>query len=221
MTISTATTTFYQSSIGKKTVMAVTGFLLFIFVVIHMIGNLQVFEGPEKINSYAVFLRKFPSLLWIARAGLFISVVLHSLAGIQLKLQNWRSRGARYTVYTPIESTWSSRNMIWTGLMIVSFVVYHLLQFTFGTVLPGFIHLDPYHNLVLGFSYWPVSAVYGLSMVLLGLHLYHGVWSMFQSMGLNAPRYDGWRRVFATGITVVLVGGNLSMPVAVLAGWIK
>jgi len=213
---------FYTTSIGKKAVMAVTGFLLFGFVLVPLVGSLLVYSGPAQLNAYAVFLRKVPALLWLARATLFVAVVIHALFGLQLKLQAWRSRGARYARFTPVESTLSSRNMIWTGLMVGFFVVYHLLHFTLGTVLPGFNEHDVYRNFVTGFQVVPVSVAYMAAMVLLGLHLYHGTWSMFQSVGLSQnPKYDFWRRAFATCATLGIVGANLLFPISVLAGWVK
>jgi succinate dehydrogenase / fumarate reductase, cytochrome b subunit len=221
MTTSARAMTFYGTSVGKKAVMAVTGLLLFLFVCLHLVGNLQVYGGPEKLDAYAVLLRKIPALLWAARIGLGVLALLHVWTAVQLKLQSWRSRGQRYERFTAVESTISSRWMFWTGSLILAFVVYHLLHLTFGLVVPGFVHLQPYHNLVTGFSLWPISATYIVAMVLLGLHLIHGLFSMFQSVGLNAPRSERWRRGFATAVTITIAAGNLSMPAAILAGWIQ
>jgi len=212
--------TFYSTSIGKKAVMAVTGLILFGFVGMHLLGNLQVFQGPEKLNAYAVLLRKVPALLWLVRVVLLLTVLIHLVAGVQLKLQSWRARGSRYQRFTPVESTIASRWMIWTGLMTAGFVTYHVLHLTLGVVVPGFEAHDVYRNVIVGFSLWPVSVSYIITMLLLGLHLSHGLHSMFQSVGWNHPRTERWRRAFATGFAIILVAGNVSMPAAVLAGWI-
>ena len=214
--MTTQTMTFYSTSIGKKTVMSVTGFILFAFVVVHMIGNLQVYAGPEKLNAYAAFLKKTPALLWTTRLILFFAVVLHAITALQLKVQNWRARPIGYRSWKPIESGYASRNMLFVGSALALFVIYHVLHFTTGTLHSSFNPEDVFTNVVSGFSSWPVTAVYVGAMLLLSLHLYHGVWSMFQSVGLSHPKYDPWRRLFATGITLVLVIGNISMPLSVL-----
>jgi succinate dehydrogenase cytochrome b subunit len=214
------TATLLGSSIGKKVVMAVTGLVLFGFVVGHMIGNLQLFLGREALNDYAVFLRHFlhGQGLWIARAGLIIAVGLHIWAATSLTLSNWSARPVGYRLWQARESTYASRTMVWSGPILALFIVYHLLHFTTGTLHPDFIDGDVFHNVVVGFQNPFVSAFYVLAMLALGLHMYHGVWSMLQSLGLSHPRWNVWRRVFSVTVTGVVVVGNISMPVAVLLG---
>jgi succinate dehydrogenase / fumarate reductase, cytochrome b subunit len=211
---------FYSTSVGKKVVMAFTGLIMFGFVVVHLLGNLQLYAGPEKLNAYARFLESLGVGLWIARLTLFVAAALHITAALQLALQNWHSRPVSYLRYTPKESTFSSRNMIWAGLMLGSFIGYHLFHLTFGFAHPSFQPGNVYANVVVGFSFWPVAICYVLAMIFLGLHLYHGLYSMFQSLGLNHPKYNPWRRTFATAATVILCAGNISLPLAVLTGFI-
>ncbi|MBI4551082.1 MAG: succinate dehydrogenase cytochrome b subunit [Candidatus Latescibacteria bacterium] len=219
---------FYRSSIGKKVVMAVTGLVLFGFVVVHMAGNLKVYQGAEKINAYGEFLRAMGSpvfshgqVLWIARIVLLASVALHIMAAVQLILMNRRARPVGYTHQDPIQATYASRTMIWSGPVIALFVIYHLLHFTAGTVHPSFRAGDIYHNVIAGFRVWYVSAFYIVAMVGLGFHLYHGVWSLFQTLGINDVRVDRFFRRLAAVATVAVVAGNISIPVTVLLGLIS
>ncbi len=211
------------SSVGMKVVMAVTGIIFFGFVCIHMIGNLQVYLGPAAINHYAVFLRELfhGAALWIFRAVLLVSVILHVWAATVLTLDNWRARPVGYRKLRWRESDYASRTMGWSGPIILLFVVYHLMDFTFGNVHPGFVEGDVYHNFITGFQVWPVSAFYILAMLALGFHLWHGVWSMLQTLGLAHPRYNVWRHVVAAVFAVIVTGGNISFPVAVLTGVLR
>jgi succinate dehydrogenase / fumarate reductase cytochrome b subunit len=213
---------FFSSSIGKKVVMAVTGIVLFGFVVGHMFGNLQVYLGPKALNDYGVFLREFlhGQGLWIARAVMGACVVLHVWAATSLTLANRAARPVGYRMQHYDESSYASRTMRWSGVILFLFVWYHLMHFTFGNVHPSFQEGNVYHNFIAGFSVPWVSGFYILAMLCLGLHLYHGVWSMLQSLGLSHPRYDHLRHAFATLVTVAVVAGNISFPVAVLTGFI-
>ena len=192
-----ATTTFWRSSIGRKVVMAVTGAILFGFVLGHLAGNLTVYLGPEALNGYAVFLRQFlhGAGLWIARAVLLLSVILHIWSATSLTLSSRAARPVGYRERQWTESTYASRTMRWSGVIILLFVIYHLLHFTFGTVHPSFVEGDVYHNFVTGFQSVPVSIAYIVAMIFLGLHLRHGVWSMFQTLGVSHPRYIRWAHV--------------------------
>jgi succinate dehydrogenase / fumarate reductase cytochrome b subunit len=218
-----AATTFWRSSIGRKVVMAVTGAILFGFVLGHLAGNLTVYLGPEALNGYAVFLRRFlhGAGLWIARAVLLLSVILHIWSATSLTLTSRAARQVGYRERQWTESTYASRTMRWSGVIIFFFVIYHLLHFTFGTVHPSFVEGDVYHNFVTGFQSVPVSIAYIVAMIFLGLHLRHGVWSMFQTLGVSHPRYIRWAHVGAWIFALIVVIGNCSFPIAVLAGFVK
>lgn len=221
----------WDSTIGKKLVMAASGLVLVGFVIAHMVGNLKIFSGEDKFNGYAAGLRSFGApffgheqALWIARLVLLAAVLLHMLAAWQLTRRSWAARPSRYAEKVPLKTTYAARTMRWGGVIIVLFVVYHLLHFTFGTVgyAPGqFKPLSVYRNVVLGFSVWYVSAFYIVAQLALGLHLYHGVWSMFQTLGVTSAAADsGWRRV-AVVIALAVTLGNISMPIAVLTGVLR
>jgi len=216
----TAVAGLLGSSIGKKVVMAATGLVLFGFVVGHMLGNLQLYVGPKALNDYGEFLREFlhGQGLWLARAVLLACVGLHVWAATSLTLMNRAARPVGYRARQYEESTYASRTMRVSGVVVLAFVVYHLMHFTFGNVHPSFVAHDVYHNVVAGFQVPWVSGFYVLAMLCLGLHLHHGVWSMLQTLGLSHPRYDRLRQAFAGVITLIVIGANISFPIAVLAG---
>jgi succinate dehydrogenase / fumarate reductase cytochrome b subunit len=216
----------WGSTVGKKIIMAVSGVILIAFVVGHMIGNLKVYMGAEEFNHYAEGLRTFgaPFLareqtLWLVRLGLLGAVLLHIVAATQLTLKSRRARAVGYRKYeNDMAFSYASRTMVWGGVIILAFVVYHLLHLTFGTAHPDFVHGDAYHNFVAGFQSWPVSIAYVAAMIPLGFHLYHGFWSMLQTLGSSNPRWDRYRRPFSAGLALLVVLVNISFPVAVLAG---
>ncbi|MEX1245988.1 MAG: succinate dehydrogenase cytochrome b subunit [Thermoanaerobaculia bacterium] len=214
---------FVRSSIGRKVIMAVTGAILFGFVIGHLIGNLQVYLGPEAMNGYGAFLREVfhGAGLWIVRAVLLAAVILHIWAATSLTLQSRAARPVGYRQQKWKESTYASRTMRWSGVIVFAFVVYHLMHFTFGNVHPSFIEGDVYHNFVAGFRSVPVSLFYIFSMILLGLHLRHGVWSMFQTLGVSHPRYLRMAHIGAWIFAALIVIGNIFFPLAVLAGFVK
>ena len=214
---------FWQTTVGKKSVMAVTGAILFLFLIGHLLGNLLVFAGPEKINAYAQFLHFDGTLLWIVRSVLILAVVLHIVASVQLALCNKRARPIGYARLIPINSTYASRTMYWSGPIVLAFIILHLLQFTAGTIHPDatFIEGDVYHNLVTGFRVWWVSAWYIFAISVLGLHLRHGLSSMFQSVGLAHPRYTLVLRKAALVIAILIVLGYISIPISILLGIVK
>jgi succinate dehydrogenase / fumarate reductase cytochrome b subunit len=211
------------STLGRKVVMAVTGLVLVGFVLGHMLGNLQVYLGPEAMNAYAVTLRELlhGTGLWVARGVLLLAVVLHVWAAVTLSLESRSARPQGYRVEKHRASTYASRTMIWSGPLLALFIGYHLAHLTFGTLHPEFVEGDVYHNFVSGFSRWPVSLLYIAAMLALGLHLYHGVWSLLQSLGLSHPRWNPLRKACAVGLTAIVVLGNVSFPVSVLAGWLR
>ena len=214
---------FARSSIGRKVIMAVTGAILFGFVLVHMIGNLQVYLGPEAMNHYAVFLRQVlhGTGLWIARAILLAAVILHIWSATSLTLTSRKARPIGYREQKWRESTYASRTMRWGGVIILLFVIYHLLHFTTGTLHPSFIEGDVYHNFVAGFRSVPVSLFYIFAMLALGLHLRHGLWSMCQTLGVSHPRYIRAARIGAWAFAILIVVGNISFPLAVLAGIVR
>lgn len=212
---------FYRTSVGKKLVMAVTGLVMAVFVLAHMLGNLQIYQGPEKLNHYAQLLRTSMPLLWTVRGLLLLAVGLHIIAGVQVTLQDWRSRPRGYAIIKYKEAGLASRTMIWGGLVIAAFVVYHLLHLTLGSAHPDFLPGDVYRNVVTGFQVPLVSGFYILANVFLAVHLYHGMWSWFQTLGFAHAKYNRARRVFATLYAVVIGVGNVSIPLAVLAGFVK
>ena len=219
---------FWRSAIGKKAVMAVTGIILFGFVLAHMIGNLKVYAGSEAMNSYGEWLRTigYPGLpmmgaLWIARIVLLAAVVLHIWAAWSLTMMNRAARPLGYERQDYAAASYASRTMRWGGILVLLFVIYHILHFTTGQAHPDFVHGRPYENLVLGFSVPWVAIFYILANLALGLHLYHGLWSMFQSMGWNNPKFNPWRRHFATAFAAIITLGNVSFPLAVMLGVVR
>jgi len=214
---------FLASTVGRKVVMAATGVVLSGFVVAHMIGNLQIYLGPESLDAYGRFLRTFlhGGGIWLARAVLLAAVALHIWAAWALTRTSWAARPVAYRRVRRRESTYASRTMRWSGPLLALFVVYHLMHLTVGSAHPHFEEGRVYANVVSGFRVWPVSAFYIVAMLALGLHMYHGVWSMTQTLGLAHPRYDGLRRGFAAVSTGVVVAGNVSIPLAVLAGIVR
>lgn len=218
----------YKTTVGKKFVMAVTGYALIIFVIGHLIGNLKIYYGPEKFNHYAEWLRtmgaplfSYGQALWLARFGLLAAVVLHILSAIQLTIISWDARVVRYKFHKPIAFSYASYTMRWGGFVIFAFVIYHLLHLTWGSVHPDFVQGSVYHNVVSGFRRIPVSAAYIIAMLPLALHIYHGLWSGFQTLGASSPGYNTWRRPLAAIVAIVIFIGNVSIPVAVLAGFLK
>jgi succinate dehydrogenase / fumarate reductase cytochrome b subunit len=213
--------TFYSTSIGKKVVMAITGLLLFGFVIGHMVGNLQVFIGASQMNAYAATLKANAVLLWGVRMVLLVAVILHIVAAVQLTRMSQRSRPEGYHYKDVIQADYAARTMRWSGPIIAVFVIYHLLHFTAGTIHPQFDVHDVYRNVIIGFQFWPASVFYIIAMVALAFHLWHGVWSMFQTLGLITPKTDRMIHLLAAIATLAISIGFISIPMAVLAGLIS
>lgn len=222
-----SSTHLYRSSVGKKILMALTGVVLFGFVVVHMVGNLKIYQGQEKFDAYARFLREAgaPVLghgeaLWIARLVLLACVAVHIVAAVQLTLTSLRARGTRYVRSEDLSFSYASRTMRWGGAIVLAFVVYHLLHLTTGTLHPGFDHASAYRNVVTGFAVWPAALAYVLAMGPLCLHLYHGVWSATQTLALRHPAVTRWRRPAAAVAAGAIFVGNVSIPLSVWLGWV-
>jgi succinate dehydrogenase / fumarate reductase cytochrome b subunit len=223
---------FFKSSLGKKYIMAITGIGLFIFVVGHLLGNLQIFIGPESINRYGAFLQGMGELLWVARIGLLVTVLLHIWSAVKLSAENKAARPVGYGNYKPTGSSYASRTMLMSGLIIAAFIIYHLLHFTVQTPAingsgTNFAELhddkqrhDVYRMMIIGFRVWYVSLFYIIGMVLLSLHLSHGVSAMFQSLGLRNRGWQPFLKGFAKFIAIFLLVGYCSIPIAVLLGWV-
>jgi succinate dehydrogenase / fumarate reductase cytochrome b subunit len=220
----------YRSSIGKKALMAITGVVWIGYVIMHMYGNLKVFQGAEYFNEYAEGLRAIGApifghlhLLMIARVVLVASLVIHIWAALVLYLQARAARPASYATRKVVQANYPSLTMRYGGVLILLFVLFHLMQLTWGVpgVSSGFIPGDPYHNVIQTFRAWPVVAIYLVALVALGFHLFHGTWSMFQTLGLNSDDWDGLIRGLAWLIAIVVPVGFAVVPIAVQFGMLQ
>jgi succinate dehydrogenase / fumarate reductase cytochrome b subunit len=219
----TRAVTFWQSTNGKKVVMAVTGCMMFLFVVGHMLGNLQMFEAPEHINAYGHFLHSLGELLWIERGVMLLAIALHITATVQLALRSKAARPVGYSRKEAINSSYASRTMYWSGPIVLAFIIFHLLQFTAGYIHPHatFTQGEVYSNVVSGFQVWWVSLWYIIAVGLLCLHLSHGIWSMFQSVGLAHKRHTVLLKRAAQAIAILIFLGYSSIPISVYLGFVK
>ena len=224
----------YSTAVGKKYVMAISGIAMMGFVLFHMIGNLKMYMGATALNHYAEFLKEllYPIapkgvVLWILRGGLITMLFLHLHAAWSLTRLNRFARAVKYQGPRDYQvAKFASRTMRWTGIIVLAYLVWHLLDFTFGTVNAvgtdgTFVRGEVYENVVRSLDRPVVAAFYVLANVLLGIHLFHGAWSIFQSLGWNNPRFNNWRRGFATAFATIVVVGNVSFPIAVIAGIVK
>lgn len=212
---------FWDSTIGKKIVMAVTGLIGIGFVIGHMLGNLLVFEGAEAFNDYAAFLRSTGGALWAARAVLLLSVILHVVAALQLTRRANAARPVGYARREPQVSTFASRSIRWGGVLLLVFIVYHILHLTLGTVHPEFLEGDVYRNVLVAFRNPFVVAFYVLAMAALALHLVHGAWSSMRTLGASRPHEHPLRRRLPVLIAIVVAVGFAITPLAVLFGVVR
>jgi succinate dehydrogenase / fumarate reductase cytochrome b subunit len=201
--------------------MAVTGLIMVAFLISHVLGNLQVFAGPLKINEYSAALRRLGPLLWLARAGLLAALILHVIAAYQLTRRKQAARPVGYADAEPQVSTFAARTIRWGGVLLLVFIVLHLLHFTFGTIHPAFDHKDVYGNIVVAFQVWWVALLYLVAMVGLGLHLYHGTWSSLRTLGLTRPSGTPLKRRVAAVLAWAIYLGFSIIPIAVFAGVIR
>lgn len=209
---------FWQSTIGKKVVMAVTGIIGILYVIGHMTGNLLMFSGQAALHEYALLLRTSMPLLWAVRLGLLAAVVLHVVAAYQLTMLSRAARPEGYAMRKPQVTTFAARTIKWGGVLLLVFIVYHILHMTLGTVHPRFTHLDPYNNLTIGLRNPFVAGFYLLAMVALGLHLYHGGWAVVRTLGAARPSVHPLRRKIALAIAIIVAVGFSIIPIGVLAG---
>jgi succinate dehydrogenase / fumarate reductase cytochrome b subunit len=231
-----------RTTVGSKFLVALTGLALAGFVIAHMTGNLLVFKGRDALNSYALFLKDRGALLWVLRIGLLVAFVLHIALAVRLTVRNHAARPQRYVHEDTVQATIASRTMIWSGLALLAFVIFHLLHYTFGAVFAtapdgtNFLNLtesptqssahdparrhDVYAMTIYGFRNVPVSIIYIIAQLFLGLHLWHGIGSTFQSLGWNSPRWNPVIAAIGRTLAVVLTIGNISMPLAIMARFI-
>ena len=215
-----ATTT----SVGKKAVMAVTGSILMLFVIGHLLGNLQIFQGAEALDRYSRFLRLEPALLWFVRLVLLSAALLHVTFGILLWLENQAARPTGYVVGATVKATLASRTMIYSGIIVMGFIIYHLLHLTFGRVGPPgyeFQHGSVYRNVVAGFRDPFISILYIVGQLLLYFHLSHGIQSIFQTLGFNHPKYEPAVKRTGLVLAFLVAAGNITIPLAVLFNLVR
>src|ERR1051326_3518896 len=210
------------TTIGKKVLMAVSGVVWFGYVIGHLLGNLQIYAGPERINAYAEFLHHWPTVLWGTRLLLVVAIVTHVAASTQLALRNFSARPVAYAMKNDLATTYAARTMLWSGPILLLFIGYHLAHLTFG-LTPEFDYdpHDVYGNVVSSFSIWWLAAWYVFAQVALCLHLYHGAWSFLQTLGANHPRYNAWRRRCAAAASLAIFVGYVSIPVSVMTGILR
>lgn len=220
---------FYRSAVGKKWVMAATGLMIIGFVFAHMVGNLHLYEGPRQVNLYGETLRELGGhlaprtlVLWLMRVGLVVAFALHIHSALTLTQMNRTARPNRYEAPRDwIAANFASRTMRYSGVIVGFYLWFHLADLTGGRTSDEFIRGDVYHNVVTSFSRPPVAALYIVANLALGVHLFHGAWSIFQSLGINSPRFNKARRHFATLLAAAIVVPNVLFPTMVLSGVIS
>ena len=212
---------FFATTIGQTTVMAVTGVFLYLYVLSHLLGNLQIYLGREQINTYAVFLHSHYTMLWTARTLLFAAALIHIVLGVRLWwLGRHVARPIPYFMKKDVPPAYASRTMMRSGTVILAFVVFHILHLTAGSLGLPFHELDVYGNLTVGFHILWVSLPYMVAMVFLGMHLYHGLWTIFPLFGVSHPRYTRRLKWAAHTFAVLIPAGFISIPLAIIAGWL-
>ncbi|NNE11875.1 MAG: succinate dehydrogenase cytochrome b subunit [Ilumatobacter sp.] len=225
---------FYSTAVGKKYVMAITGLIGIGFVISHLIGNLKLYLGVVEENGqrvydvdiYGEYLREIlvPILprtyfLWILRLVLIGALLLHVHAAYTLTVMNRKARPVQYQTDRDYQvANFASRSMRWTGVIVLLYLFYHLADFTWGWFNPDFVRGEVYRNVDASLSQWWVAAIYIVANIALGIHLFHGTWSLFQSMGWNNPKFNEWRKALSVGIATIIVVGNVSFPIMTLAG---
>jgi succinate dehydrogenase / fumarate reductase cytochrome b subunit len=206
--------TLHQTTIGKKVIMALSGVIIVGFTIGHFLGNLNLYLGPEAMDGYAEKLQSLPPLVWGTRLVLLFAFAAHIAAAVSLWARNMQARGSRYKQRKDLATDYAARTMYWSGPILLLFVVYHLLHFTILPAHPG----EVYRNVVEGFQNPLIAGVYIAGNLALGFHIFHGIYSAFQTVGANHPRYNSYRRDLAITISSAITIGNLSFPISVLAG---
>lgn len=218
------TLTLYDTTVGKKAVVAITGAVLYGFVIVHMLGNLQLFLGPATFNAYAATLKGTPALLWGTRLVLLVSLTLHTVTTLSLVARSAGARSVGYRAQQHAATSYAALTMRFGGPALALYVLFHLAHFTAPGVAMGHYthsHTDVYANVINGFSVPWVTAIYVVAQVFLGLHLYHGAWSMLQTLGVSHPRYAGIIRLAPQALGLAVATGNILIPLSVLAGVVR
>ncbi len=211
----------WQTAVGKKIAMAATGIILVGFLISHMISNVLVFVDPQRLDDYGALLRSFGPLLWVARLGLLAAVVIHGTAAWQLTRMARQARPERYAKTERRVNSYAARTMRWGGVVLVAFIVFHILHLTLGQFHPDFREGEVGRNMITGLQVKPVAIFYAVSMLALGLHFAHGIWSALQTLGLSHPGWDRVRPMLAIGLAVLVAGGLASIPLAILLGLLR
>ncbi|MFM9369889.1 succinate dehydrogenase [Streptomyces sp. Da 82-17] len=215
---------FWDSTVGKKTVMAVSGLVMLLYLVVHMLGNLKIFFGTDEFNGYAHWLRTvgepfmhYEWTLWLVRVVLVVAVVAHAVSAYQLSRRDIRARPTKY-VHKRKRASYATRTMRWGGIILGLFIVWHLLDLTTLTVNEHAVHGEAYQNVVATFSTWYGNVIYIVAMVALGFHVRHGFWSAAQTLGVGSAARDRALKTAANGLALLLTVGFVSVPVAVMTG---
>ncbi|MBU0553250.1 succinate dehydrogenase cytochrome b subunit [Myxococcota bacterium] len=211
---------FYDTTIGKKAVMAVSGLILIGFIIGHMLGNLQIFMGADKLNAYAHLLHSMQGPLWGARLVIIAALIAHFWSAISLTLRNRAARPVQYQRKADLATTYAAKTMIFGGIILALFIVFHLAHLTLGEI-GEFDPANVYANVVAGFQVQWIAGFYILAQAALALHLYHGAWSFLQTLGANHAKYNHLRKAFSIALALAVAVGNISIPVAVLSGFLK
>ena len=211
----------WATTVGKKVAMAVTGIVMILFLVSHMISNVLIFKNPAHLDSYAAWLRSLGPALWIARVGLLGAVVVHIVAAYQLTMRARRARPVAYDRHEKQVTTYAAWTMRWGGVLLLVFIVFHLLHFTTGTLHPDFHPGEAGRNVIEGMQVTPVAIFYLVSMLALGLHFSHGIWASFGTLGFHNPAYNQSRRLLAWGVAILVAGGFATIPAAAILGYLK
>ncbi|MGB7211832.1 MAG: succinate dehydrogenase cytochrome b subunit [Gemmatimonadales bacterium] len=215
---------FWRSTIGQRVLMALTGIIGIGFVILHMVGNLQIFQGPEKLNGYSHMLHgPLNELLWVARVVLLVAVIVHIWMAYKVTVRNAAARPVEYQKREPQVSTWAARTMRWGGVLLLIFIPFHILNITTGDIHPGgtFVPGDVYGNLTANFRLWWMTAFYVLAMGALGLHLFHGAWSSWRTLGIAKPSDKPLHRDIAALVAVVVALGFALVPLSIFFGWVR
>lgn len=219
---------FWDSTIGKKVVMAATGLLFVVFLLAHMAGNLKIFFGAGSFDHYAGWLRTigepvlpYSWFLWIQRAVLVVALVLHVVAAVQLSRRDRKARPVRYVHGQRPRATFATHTMRWGGATLAVYIVWHILDLTVGVANPDFVEGQPFHNVVVDFQVWWIDVIYLVALLMLGLHINHGFWSAAQTLGIKSASRDRTIKTVGSVLAVVITGGFMIVPIAVMAGWVS